>query len=426
MAIALSVLGGLLAGRAAQAQSIGPTGAPTGITVNAIVGSPQAYVGRTVTVTGEVENVLGARAFMMENRALGLDEQVLVLSPRALEQVPGWPATEAQLTNSPARVRGVVRLFDLAAIEAELRADLDDSLVLQWAGRPAIVAREISLSPEVLDTTIDMILDHPDAFVGGAVVVTAEVGAAVGQQAFTLQDDDLLYEDELLAVAARPLSAVPRWPSETASLGDREIEVRGTVRTFDLATIEADLGVDLEDGLFTSWAGRPVLVATTIDLEPQRVGVPADVILDNTDAFIGHAVTVRGELAEVIGQRAFVVEDDDFLLDDNLLVVTDRPLSAVPGWPAAVVDATPTALATDPVVLVRGTVRRFDVAAVESELGIDLEDGLFARWAGRTVLVARASGVSYRPGPATLSPAGPVRPAPAATTGAGATPGAGR
>lgn len=159
-------------------------------------------------------------------------------------------------------------------------------------------------------------------------------------------------------------------------------------------------------------------MATAIDLEPQRVGVPADAVLDNLEAFVGHTVTVRGALAEVIGQRTFVIEDDDFLLDDKLLVVTDRPLSVMPGWPAAV-NVTPAVLAADPVVLVRGTVRRFDLATVEADLGVDLEDGLFTGWAGRPALVARASGVAYRPGPAALVPAGANQPAAPATPASG-------
>ena len=44
---------------------------------------------------------------------------------------------------------GLLRAFDLAAIERQLGLDLNDSLFSGWAGKPALIARAIMLpAPE--------------------------------------------------------------------------------------------------------------------------------------------------------------------------------------------------------------------------------------------------------------------------------------
>lgn len=43
------------------------------------------------------------------------------------------------------------------------------------------------------------------------------------------------------------------------------VQVTGTVRRFELLTIEEELGTDLDDGLYTDFEGRLVLVADSIE-----------------------------------------------------------------------------------------------------------------------------------------------------------------
>ena len=104
--------------------------------------------------------------------------------------------------------------------------------------------------------------------------------------------------------------------------------------------------------------------------DPEAAGLP---VLDTTlqrivtepEQFVGEDVAVGGEVREIISPHAFTVGQHGFFGPD-LLVVTKEPLADPTGRsgsrPVLEGDA----------VTVAGDVRRFDRAAVERDLGIDL------------------------------------------------------
>lgn len=125
--------------------------------------------------------------------------------------------------------------------------------------------------------------------------------------------------------------------------------------------------------------------------------VTLDRIIDDPNAYIGTVVRITGEFEEMVGRHAFRIEDDDALFDDDLLVVTNLAVEAIPGWPDHGAESGPVP-ASRPVpgtpVTVTGVVRRFDLASVEAELQLDLDDTRFAPLAGRPVIVARSVGIT--------------------------------
>ena len=118
-------------------------------------------------------------------------------------------------------------------------------------------------------------------------------------------------EDGVLVLAARPAGAVLD--------EDDRVLVTGLVRRFSLAEFEGELGVDLEDETFAAWEGKPVVVALALE-DRTTTGVDTtfadtrlvdlDDLLDDLDQYAGRPVTVAGEVEEVIGRRAFVLEED--------------------------------------------------------------------------------------------------------------------
>ncbi len=118
-------------------------------------------------------------------------------------------------------------------------------------------------------------------------------------------------EDGVLVLAAPPAGAVLD--------EDDRVLVTGLVRPFSLAEFERGLGVDLEDETFAAWEGKPVVVALALeDRTTTRVDttfadtplVDLDDLHDDLDRYAGRPVTVAGEVEEVIGRRAFVLEQD--------------------------------------------------------------------------------------------------------------------
>ena len=382
-----------------------------GATIDEITDSPGQFLGRTVTVSGEVDAVLGPRAFTIGGDDFIGEDELLVVGANNLPQLigrselPGRAAGELLAEDDVVQVTGPVRRFDLAAFEREIGFDLDDNLFRDWAGRPAIVASSLELTPRLAGVgalaTLDEVLDDPAAYYGRRVTVFGEVDEMIGPRAFTLADNDLVGDDELLVVGATRLPAVQGRAAEEPLLEDDLVMATGPVRQFNLAEVEREVGFDLDDGLFRDWAGRPVLIARSLELSP---GVPGagiattiEEITDDPAAFFGATVTVGGTVDRMVGPRAFVLDNSELVTEDHLLVVSADRLPMVQGRPAAA------PLLEEDYVLVTGPVRRFNLAAVEREVGVDLDDGLFAEWAGRPAVVARAVKLSPRLG---VEPAG--------------------
>ncbi|MDP8922022.1 MAG: hypothetical protein M3O34_04000 [Chloroflexota bacterium] len=120
------------------------------------------------------------------------------------------------------------------------------------------------------------------------------------------------------------------------------------------------------------------------------LNVTVDEIAEAPDAYWGRTVRVNGEVGDVLGPRSFVLEDDDLLFDEGLPVVATNPLVGPAGRviePDAIVDR---------FVWVTGTVHQFNIRAFEDQLGLDLDDEVWAEWRGQPVIIATS--ISYAPG----------------------------
>ncbi len=113
---------------------------------------------------------------------------------------------------------------------------------------------------------------------------------------------------------------------------------------------------------------------------PQWVTV--DQVLERPGDFAGERMTVFGNVGEVFGPRVFALQDDDLLRHDALLVLSNR---APTGRDGRAVDVT---TVRDGDLRVTGLVQRFDVAAFEQRLGIQLDDARLDEWEGRPALIA--------------------------------------
>ncbi|NJN17438.1 MAG: hypothetical protein HC822_14775 [Oscillochloris sp.] len=106
--------------------------------------------------------------------------------------------------------------------------------------------------------TVANILADPSAFYGNLVMVEAEIGTFIGNSALTIEEANLLADDTLPVLDTRGL--IP-----TLGLSeDDAVAVRGTVAAFNRAEIEQTYGLDLGDTLYSTWEGRPVIIADSI------------------------------------------------------------------------------------------------------------------------------------------------------------------
>lgn len=115
-----------------------------GITAKQIIENPGAYVGKTVTVTGQVEEIFGPRAFNMDS-GLSVGE-LLVIGREPFPQVPDVE-NRAYVISDLATVTGTVRLFVAADIEREIGWDLDPQIEAKFNSKPVLIAQSLSFRP---------------------------------------------------------------------------------------------------------------------------------------------------------------------------------------------------------------------------------------------------------------------------------------
>ncbi len=113
--------------------------------VSQILETPRTFYGNTVSVEGDVENVIGTQALTVDG-AGAIGDQLLVISRESLEPIGGSGIPQS-IFNPADRVtvEGEVREFDLVRVERELGIDLDNEQFAAWQGRPFVFADDILL-----------------------------------------------------------------------------------------------------------------------------------------------------------------------------------------------------------------------------------------------------------------------------------------
>ena len=108
------------------------------ITVGRIAGNLNDYLGKTVTVVADVQEVLGPRAFTLDEDdvlAGGIDNDMLVVSPQAGNLTP----IENNWLKNKVRVTGTVRGVAVAEIEREVGWDLDRKIEAEFKDVKAVL-----------------------------------------------------------------------------------------------------------------------------------------------------------------------------------------------------------------------------------------------------------------------------------------------
>lgn len=125
-------------------EEITPTLAEEREIIDDITQNPQNYFGRIVTVSSEIQDLVGLRSFMLDSPGI-LDNDLLVITASA----PGQGNINVFGQGNTVRVMGTVREFNLTEVENDLNIDLDDDLFDGRQGDPVVIASSV----EVLERT---------------------------------------------------------------------------------------------------------------------------------------------------------------------------------------------------------------------------------------------------------------------------------
>lgn len=315
---------------------------------------------------------------------------------------------------SPLRLPRVVQSVSLAAALAGCLVVQPVAVAAQTSQPAASEAAAPPGQSAIRQVTIEQIMKSPDSFYGQDVRIVGGVDRAIGDHAFLLQDSNLLGNEEILVVAAKPIANMTATADDldarsADALVGQTLEIQGSVNQFNAAAFEDRLGSDLQNSLFADWSGRPAILAQAVrPSSPLMIAVPSmgesasssssssgssststgyvsetiDGVAAHPTAFSDRTVTLGGYVEEILGPRSFILEDRDFLGPQRLLVVTDKPFRNQQGT------ATPDAPTIGDYTQIAGTVHVFNSAAFEQQLGVSLDNSQFDQWEGKAAMIA--------------------------------------
>lgn len=156
-------------------------GVAEGLSVSEVAENPETYVGGTVTVAGDLEEVVGPNAIRIGGAVAG-GEDLLVIG---LGDFPPRLGSAMEQEEAVLQATGTVRLFDRAEFENESGMDLDDAVFAYYEGRPALVAERLAVygpqEGDAVDEALAAAPGRPDTGPAEAGVGTApESGQAGG------------------------------------------------------------------------------------------------------------------------------------------------------------------------------------------------------------------------------------------------------
>ncbi len=115
-------------GQAKAGQEAGQTRPAEGVTVEELTNKPSEYYGQTVTVSGQVVEVVEPGAFRIDSDG----DQLLVV---ALKQLPNVSEGDS------IRATGEVRKFKIEEVRQKADRGIDDEYFGDFEGDPAVLAR---------------------------------------------------------------------------------------------------------------------------------------------------------------------------------------------------------------------------------------------------------------------------------------------
>ncbi|WP_119068641.1 nuclear transport factor 2 family protein [Aggregatilinea lenta] len=186
---------------------------------------------------------------------------------------------------------------------------------------------------------------------------------------YVVADDTVVLEFHLSVSEDAADDSLAAYAGATAPMVDVYTVTDGQItsirRYYHLGALENSIGM----------TGAPGLGSAAVPgAEPMNVGD----MTGDFNAWVGQTVTVNGTVSQVLNERAIeIVSGGDLLSDVDKALV----LSSPDGPSFADFDE-------DALVQVTGTVRAYDQAALQDEVGFGLPEDLFGSYADNAVIVA--------------------------------------
>lgn len=215
------------------------------VTAEEIVEETADYVGQEVSIRSEVEEAVGESAFLIEDEDYFEGEGILVINASSEPFViPDVGDTQVQVT-------GEVQTFAMTTVAEEYGLSLEADLFDDYEAKPVIIAKSIALSPDPGEVAA-----NPEAYYNKRIAVEGEVEDIKEAGLFTLDEDSLFADEDLLVI---PTAGNP------SVKDDDVVTVTGVLRPYIQAEFETDYDLNwdlsVEEEIQAEFEQKPVFIA---------------------------------------------------------------------------------------------------------------------------------------------------------------------
>lgn len=163
-------------------------------------------------------------------------------------------------------------------------------------------------------TNTSEIIRKTDDFVGKSVTIRSKVIRRVGSSSFTVKDRRFFGGKPIVVINASGVSFdLPRNQNI-------EVHVTGQVRNLDIAKVERDFQLNIQDEYYKDFINKPAIIARYIALAPK----PSQVTTDPKQ-FYGKRVAIMGKVENIQNSLLFKLDEDKLIGGEDLLVILKQP-----------------------------------------------------------------------------------------------------
>lgn len=248
------------------------TPAPENVRIEDIKENPSVYLGKTVTVSGEVERVFGTRAFELGGKDF-FDSEIRVITAQPLKESVRRRADEPFRADDIALVTGTVRNVTIADVEREFSFDLDPNYEVEFENKPAIIASSVLISARggasesatvaANITDLQQIINATDkpALVGKQIQLNqVQVQSVVGDQSFWIGPSPS--QQIFVTFAEMPTPGTPKEGQVAIKMGQK-VSLSGTIRSMPALSDDWMKQNKIDDASAATLKQQPIYIQAT-------------------------------------------------------------------------------------------------------------------------------------------------------------------
>ena len=231
-------------------------------TMEEIIGNTDNWVGKTITITGTLDELKDDNTFTLEADGYFESDRLLIINES------GAPLPELPEENITLRITGKVDTVGTEEYYEGTELDLPEGVADEVGERPAVYADSIVLAPDPVE-----IVETPSNFYDRDVAVAGQVADVLDENAFTLKEYSYNSDQNLLVLNT---TGEPMPESGT------DVLVKGQVRAYNKEELEQEYGYDRDLAVYMTDDSQDTGAAAVLiveEISPTEVN-PSDVDID--------------------------------------------------------------------------------------------------------------------------------------------------